>query len=133
MSELRKTNKFEIDLEKIKISEEELNRRLAATIIFNQMALNANEALKNTEFYEKEIKLKINALLPVLIKKEKEHFDKIYKANENLVYAMSTEVEDVVNTLMKKNLVTVLLVGKMIKALEVNEKAVLGIVNKVLS
>ena len=54
--------------------------KITHAVIVNQIALNHNEAIKHTPYYKKELKQKLNLLMPELIKAEKDYdefFDKI--------------------------------------------------------
>ncbi len=66
---------------------------LSGSIIFNQISLNYNERLKHTKYYEKDLKHKLNLLLPVQIRKETEHFDKVFDEDSNMVSAVCDNVQ----------------------------------------
>jgi hypothetical protein len=73
---------------------------ITQSIIVNQIALNQNEKLKHTTFFKKELRQKLNLLIPVLVKCEPEYdefFNKVedstidvYKVYENFLKSVSS-------------------------------------------
>jgi len=104
--------------------------KITHSIITNQIALNHNEAIKHTPFYKKELKQKINLLLPILIKAEKEYDDffnniedstsEVYKVYDDYIKAVaSVPIYDAKNITM------------IIEAYKKDPKSIDGIVKKI--
>ncbi len=104
--------------------------RITHSIIANQIALNNNEAIKHTPYYKRELKKKLNLLLPELYKAEKDYDDffnnvegqtvEVYEVYESFVKAIaSVPIWDCTNIIA------------MIEAYKKDPASLKGIVNKI--
>ena len=105
--------------------------KITHSIIANQIALNHNEAIKFTPYYKRELKQKINMLLPVLIKAEPD-----YDAFFSRIEGSTTEVYDVYNKFIE-SVASVPIwdcanITAIIEAYKKDPKSLQGLVNKIL-
>jgi hypothetical protein len=54
--------------------------KITTSVMSTQIALNQLEAIKHTGYYNKELKQKLNLVLPLLIKAEEKHYDKFFES-----------------------------------------------------
>lgn len=107
--------------------------KLAAAIICNQIALHYNEELKHTPYYSKEIKHRINLLLPELMKKERLEFDRIFDKNDKIVETVTGNLMGAINAMLEMDFQDFVVVGNIIQAYKKDPKSIVGITNKVLN
>lgn len=105
--------------------------KITHAIIANQIALNNNEAIKHTQYYKKELKQKLNLLMPELIKAEKDYdefFNKIEDSTSEVYAVYSDFVKAIASVPIWecKNLTLI------IQAYNKDPKSIEGIVKKIL-
>lgn len=108
-------------------------QKLTGAVIINQIALIYNEQLKETPFYSQKLKNKLNGIIPVLMKRERQYYDKIEDADDKNTCSLSGNVYELVKTLTDLDFLDMVIVGNIIKAHNKNPKAIEGIVNKILN
>jgi hypothetical protein len=105
--------------------------KITHAIIINQIALNHNEAIKHTPYYKKQLKQKLNLLMPELIKAESDYdefFDKIDDSTTHVynVYEKYTKAISSVPIWDAENITLI------IEAYKKDPKSIEGIVKKIL-
>ena len=108
-------------------------KKIAASVIANQLALHFNEELKHTGIYKRSLKYRLNGIIKELQEAEKKEFDLVFNENEEAAHAISANLMDIVNTMVKDGFTSMLMVGNMQLAYKKNPKAVEGIINKILN
>lgn len=78
-----------------------IDTHVSESIIANQMALVLNERIKTTNRYKKELKMRLNPLIQVLIKAEIEEYDKVFDHNEMECVNVYDEYFKMISTLAK--------------------------------
>ncbi len=105
---------------------------LTATIVTGQIYLHFLEQLKHTRFYKGKVKETTRANLVQLHKAERNEFEKIWESDEQTAHQISSNYHEIIKRLVGKGFSNMMLLGNMDYALELNPKAVEGIINKVL-
>ena len=105
--------------------------KITHSIVVNQIALNNNEAIKHTPYYKKELKQKLNLLMPELIKCEPEYdafFDKVEDSTAHVYNVYETYIKTVASVPIwdAEN------ITKIIEAYKKDAKSIEGICNKIL-
>jgi hypothetical protein len=106
--------------------------KITTSIISAQCTLNHLEEIKHTPYYKKELKNKLNLVLPELIKAEKTDYDSFF----NLLGDSTSQVYDVYNafltTISKVPIYHMENIINIVRAYEKDKKSIEGIVNKIL-
>lgn len=116
--------------------EEKLNKtleKITKSIILSQMACDALEDIKHTNYYKKELKNKLNLVLKELIKAEEKEFDLVYDAASDSTDQISNNIMAFVQLLMKERFTDSVSLMSIIMAYKINPKAIGGIANKILN
>lgn len=110
----------------------ELVDKITTSVISTQIALNQLEAIKHTNYYKQGLKNKLNAVLPELIKAEKEHFDKFFEKESDSTVAVCQVFESFINVISKVPIYDMENICYMIEAYKKDSKSINGITNKIL-
>jgi len=97
-----------------------------------QIALNQLEAIKHTPYYNKELKQKINLVIPLLIKAEQEHYDKFYNALSDSTDQVYQVFETFIKQISKIPIYDMENICYMIDAYNKDQKSMNGITNKII-
>lgn len=106
---------------------------VTAAITFLQLALNSMEAVKHTNFFEKSLKMKLNPAIKELIKVEEKYFDQLLDADDENTVALSENITQHFKNIQKNGFIDGVILGNIENAYYKNEKAITGIVNKILN
>jgi len=109
----------------------EIVHKITHAIITNQIALNHNEDLKHTKFYKRELKQKLNLLMPELIKCEPE-YDAFFNKLEDSTIEVYQEYDAFIKAVASVPIWDSRNVRLIIEAYNANPKAVEGIIKKIL-
>lgn len=112
--------------------EESTVHKITHAIISNQIALHHNEELKHTPFYKKDLKHKLNQLLPLLIREEKE-FDNFWEQVEDQTDEVYKVYSDFITAICSVPIWDAANITAMIEAYKQSPKQIEGIVNKILN
>lgn len=110
---------------------EETIHKITHSIIANQIALNKNEALKHTPLFKKDLKHKLNQLLPILIREEKS-FDDFFNSVEEQTVQVYEIYEQYIEAVASVPIWDASEMTAVIQAFKADKKSVLGIAKKVL-
>lgn len=116
--------------------EKQLNKtleKITKSIILSQMACDALEDIKHTNYYKKELKNKLNLVLKELIKAEEKEFDLVYDAASESTDQISNNITAFIKLLMKERFTDSVSLMSIIMAYKINPKAIGGIANKILN
>lgn len=99
-------------------------------IIAAKFALDANERFKGTQFWQKELKMKGNLFLKVLLPREKffDRFEDEFGDNVTYVYNCLFDTAEEIATLDLDNFEDIL---NIIKAYKKNKNSIIGIAKKI--
>lgn len=110
---------------------EDTIHKITHSIIANQIALNKNEALKHTPVFKKDLKHKLNQLLPILIREEKS-FDNFFNNVEDQTVQVYSIYEKYIEAVASVPIWEASEMTAVIEAFKLDPKSVLGIAKKVL-
>lgn len=104
--------------------------KITSSIIANQIALNKNEAIRHTQFYKREIKKRINLLLPELISAEKD-FDAFFNNVEDSTVQVYEVYDKFIEAVASIPIWECGNLTAVIEAFKKDPKSMQGIVNKI--
>lgn len=104
--------------------------RITHAIIANQIALNYNEAIKHTPFYKQKLKMKMNQLLPELIRAEAD-YDEFWAALLKETQEVTEAFDEFVKTISSVPIWDCRNVSAIIKAYQKDPASIEGIVKKI--
>lgn len=114
----------------------ELNKtieKITKSIILSQMACNALEEIKHTDYYKKDLKNRLNLALKELVKAEEKEFDLIYEAAGESTHQISNNIMCFVDHIMAERFIDAVSLMSIVIAYRVDPKAIGGIANKILN
>ena len=97
-----------------------------------QITLVQLEAIKHTGYYNKELKQKLNLVLPLLIKAEQEHYDKFFEKESDSTDHVYQVFENFIKRISKVPIYDMENICYMIDAYDKDKKSMNGIANKIL-
>jgi len=110
---------------------EETIHKITHSIIANEIALNKNEALRHTPLFKKDLKHKLNQLLPILIREEKS-FDDFFNHVESETLAVYSVYEQYIEVVASIPIWDASEATAVLEAFKMDPKSLLGIAKKVL-
>jgi hypothetical protein len=94
--------------------------------------LNQLEAIKHTGYYNKELKQKLNLVLPLLIKAEEKHYDKFFESLSDSTNQVYQVFENFIKRVSQIPIYDMENICYMIDAYDKDQKSMNGITNKIL-
>jgi hypothetical protein len=110
----------------------ELVDKITTSVMSTQIALNQLEAIKHTGYYQKELKQKLNLVLPLLIKAEQEHYDKFFEKESDSTDHVYQVFENFIKRVSQIPIYDMENICYMIDAYDKDAKSMNGITNKIL-
>lgn len=118
------------------MEKKEINKtieKITCSIILSQMACNALEDIKHTQYYKKDLKNKLNLVLKELVKAEEKEFDLIYNAAGESTHQISNNIMCFIEYMMAERFVDAVSLMSIIIAYRKDKKSISGIANKILN
>jgi hypothetical protein len=106
---------------------------LTGSVICNQLALHFNEQLKHTGHYKQNLKKFGNMYNKELIKAERDQFDKVFEADEEMSHYLSSTLHDFIVMITKTGFIDFTIMQTIIRAYKINPKSIEGITKKILT
>ena len=106
--------------------------KITTSVMSCQIALNQLESIKHTPYYKQSLKNKINAVLPELIKKESEHFDKFFETDSDATDVVYKVFEDFIKKICTIPIYDMESLSIVIDAFNKDKKSIEGICKKIL-
>ena len=110
----------------------ELVDKITTSVMSTQIALVQLEEIKHTGYYNKELKQKLNLVLPLLIKAEQEHYDKFFEKESDSTDHVYQVFENFIKRISKVPIYDMENICYMIDAYDKDAKSMNGITNKIL-
>lgn len=110
----------------------ELVDKITTSVMSCQITLNQLEAIKHTGYYNKELKQKINLVLPLLIKAEEKHYDKFFESLSDSTDHVYKVFETFIKRISQIPIYDMENICYMIDAYDKDSKSMNGITNKIL-
>ena len=110
----------------------ELVDKITTSVMSTQIALVQLEEIKHTGYYNKELKQKLNLVLPLLIKAEQEHYDKFFEKESDSTDHVYQVFENFIKRISKVPIYDMENICYMIDAYDKDSKSMNGITNKIL-
>jgi len=104
-----------------------------SAIIFNQLALEKNEALIGSVHYKGQLRPKLQAVTKYLEPIQLKEYTRLFEENPDMVVSCVFHVEKVVEFITKYRLDELIFLASLMEAHRLNPKAIEGIMNKVLN
>lgn len=112
------------------VGEVSLDKTVMA-IITSQLALNANEAMKYTEYYKHGLKAALKKSTELLIKAEATDYDKIFDSQADATTALYNITEQLAKTLLKVNIRDYNELCEVVSAYVTDPKSITGLAKKI--
>jgi hypothetical protein len=106
--------------------------KITTSVMSTQIALNQLEAIKHTGYYNKELKQKLNLVLPLLIKAEEKHYDKFFESLSDSTDQVYKVFETFIKRISQIPIYDMENICYMIEAYDKDQKSMNGITNKIL-
>ena len=97
-----------------------------------QIALNQLENIKHTPYFNGILKNKLNGIIPELVKKESEHFDKFFESDSNATDMVYKVFEDFIKKISTIPIYDMESLSIVIDAYYKDKKSIEGICKKIL-
>jgi len=110
----------------------ELVDKITTSVMSVQITLVQLEAIKHTPYYNKELKQKINLVLPLLIKAEQHHYDKFFESLSDSTDHVYQVFETFIKRISQVPIYDMENICYMIDAYDKDQKSMNGITNKIL-
>lgn len=110
----------------------ELVDKITTSVMSCQIALNQLEAIKHTGYYNKELKQKLNLVLPLLIKAEQQHYDKFFENLSDSTDQVYKVFENFIKQISEIPIYDMENICYMIEAYNKDQKSMNGITNKIM-
>ena len=110
----------------------ELVDKITTSVMSTQITLVQLEAIKHTGYYNKELKQKLNLVLPLLIKAEQEHYDKFFEKESDSTDHVYQVFENFIKRISKVPIYDMENICYMIDAYDKDAKSMNGITKKIL-
>jgi hypothetical protein len=106
--------------------------KITTSVMSTQIALNQLEAIKHTGYYNKELKQKLNLVLPLLIKAEEKHYDKFFESLSDSTDQVYKVFENFIKRISQIPIYDMENICYIIDAYDKDQKSMNGITNKIL-
>lgn len=110
----------------------ELVDKITSSVISCQIANNQLQEIRGTEYYSHSLKQKLNAIVPELMKRESQMYDKFFEKSEQSTIDVYDVNDRFIKAISKVPIWKMEIIMEMIKAEEKDSKSIEGIVNKIL-
>jgi hypothetical protein len=106
--------------------------KITTSVISTQITLVQLEAIKHTAYYSKELKQKLNLVLPLLIKAEQNHYDAFFENLSDSTEHVYQVFENFIKRISQIHIYDMENICYMIDAYDIDSKSMNGITNKIL-
>ena len=106
--------------------------KITTSVMSCQIALNQLENIKHTSYYNGLLKNKLNGIIPELIKKEYEHYDKFFEAESEATDVVYKVFEDFIKKISTIPIYNMESLSIVIDAFNKDKNSIEGICKKVL-
>lgn len=105
--------------------------KITLSVLSNQLALDANHEIRYTSYYKKDLKRKLNLIIPILEKAEKQEFDNCFNKQEQATTEVYNGCQDMVKEIVTLGIEHFECITEILKAYKLNPNSINGIVNKI--
>lgn len=106
--------------------------KITTSVMSCQIALNQLENIKHTSYYNGVLKNKINNIIPELVKKESEHYDKFFDADSTATDVVYKVFDDFIKKISLVPIYDMESLSIVIDAFNKDKKSIEGICKKIL-